>query len=152
VYKGTVVPLDGSGLAERAMVHARDASRFHDAPIFLVRAVDPPVTAQRSVMRAGSGANVVYPTASCEQEDRDAREYIDREVQRVRQAGFSADGIVMWGPAAPAVASAINDTDLIVMSSLGRTGIRRSFLGSVAEDILKRTSVPVLIVRQPTEA
>jgi nucleotide-binding universal stress UspA family protein len=33
------------------------------------------------------------------------------------------------------------------MSSHGRTGPKRWFMGSVAEDILKRTSVPVYLIR-----
>jgi nucleotide-binding universal stress UspA family protein len=46
------------------------------------------------------------------------------------------------------VAETFSDDDLVVMSSHGRTGASRWFLGSVAEDILKRSTVSVLLVRQ----
>lgn len=37
--------------------------------------------------------------------------------------------------------------DLIVMGSHGRGGIRRALLGSVAEGVLRRANVPVMIFR-----
>jgi nucleotide-binding universal stress UspA family protein len=37
--------------------------------------------------------------------------------------------------------------DLIVLGSHGRSGVRRLVLGSVAEHVLRRTSVPVLAVK-----
>ncbi|HVT28163.1 MAG TPA: universal stress protein [Lacipirellulaceae bacterium] len=39
--------------------------------------------------------------------------------------------------------------DLVVMSSHGRTGLSRVFLGSVAELVLRKAKCPVLIVKQP---
>jgi hypothetical protein len=41
--------------------------------------------------------------------------------------------------------------DLIVMSSHGRTGLSRVFLGSVAELVLRKARCPVLIVNQLAE-
>lgn len=38
-----------------------------------------------------------------------------------------------------------NDVDLIVVSTHGRTGLRRLTLGSVAESVLRHTTVPVLV-------
>jgi nucleotide-binding universal stress UspA family protein len=43
------------------------------------------------------------------------------------------------------------DAGLIVMGTHGRRGIRRLFLGSVAEDVLRRSSCPVLLVREAAE-
>ena len=42
--------------------------------------------------------------------------------------------------------------DLIVLGTHGRTGLDRLVMGSVAEDVLRRAGVPVLIVRGPTDA
>jgi nucleotide-binding universal stress UspA family protein len=41
------------------------------------------------------------------------------------------------------------DCDLIVMGTHGRTGVRRVLLGSVAEQVLRRASCPVLTVKGP---
>lgn len=149
MYQRIVVPLDGSDLAAGALPHARDAARTHDAPIFLVRVVDPPFVNSVRVLKSGTQTLLADPADVYQDEVVEAQAYIDRQVQRLERDGFEASGLVLAGQAATGVASTINDSDLIVMSSLGRTGVRRWFLGSVAEDILKRTSVPVLIVRQP---
>ena len=37
--------------------------------------------------------------------------------------------------------------DLLVMTSHGRTGLRRMALGSVAEEVVRCASCPVLVVR-----
>ena len=37
--------------------------------------------------------------------------------------------------------------DVIVMTTHGRGGVARWFLGSVAEDVVRRSAVPVLLVR-----
>ena len=39
------------------------------------------------------------------------------------------------------------DVDLIVIGSHGRDGVARVLLGSVAETVVRRSSVPVLVVR-----
>jgi nucleotide-binding universal stress UspA family protein len=42
--------------------------------------------------------------------------------------------------------------DVVVMGTHGRTGIRRLVLGSVAEKVLRRASIPVLTVRESHDA
>lgn len=39
------------------------------------------------------------------------------------------------------------DVDLIVMSSHGRTGLRRLLMGSVAEEVMRRAECPVMVVK-----
>ena len=40
------------------------------------------------------------------------------------------------------------DTDLIVMGSHGRTGLKKLVLGSVAQEVLSICPLPVMIVKQ----
>ena len=40
-----------------------------------------------------------------------------------------------------------NDIDLIVMGTLGKTGLDRFLMGSVAETVVRNSKVPVLVVR-----
>ena len=39
--------------------------------------------------------------------------------------------------------------DLIVMGTLGRSGLKRLLMGSVAEEVLRMSSCPVLTVKAP---
>jgi nucleotide-binding universal stress UspA family protein len=43
-------------------------------------------------------------------------------------------------------------TDLIIMGSVGRKGIRRLLLGSVAEAVIRNADVPVTVVREPRKS
>jgi nucleotide-binding universal stress UspA family protein len=149
MYDRIVVPLDGSVLAEAALPHAKNLAKQNGVPLFLVRAIDPPLV--NTVSSLGMRPTFGMTEEAHEEETRAAHEYIDSQVESLSAEGFKASGVVMWGNATSAVASTLNDADLLVMSSHGRTGPKRWFVGSVAEDILKRSSVPVFLVRQPVE-
>lgn len=122
-----------------------NVSYWIQIPIKIVRAVDPPLVDQVTVigMRPSFGQVEGVMVKAGE----DASHFVDQHIQRLKQEGFQATGDVVWGPAAATVASTLADGDVLVMTSRGRTGISRWFIGSVAEDILKRTKVPVLLIR-----
>src|SRR6266545_3019206 len=66
-------------------------------------------------------------------------------VERLRQEGFTADAAVYAGAAGEAIVGAVRQwqADLVVMATQGRTGMARWIGGSVADSVLRRTSVPV---------
>ena len=74
---------------------------------------------------------------------------VDAAVAKASAHGVVAEGHVVDGNAEAAlVAAAIeNEADLIVLGSHGRRGLRRLFLGSVAEAVVETATVPVLVVR-----
>lgn len=53
------------------------------------------------------------------------------------------------GEAVPAILDAARATDVIVLATMGRTGLARFLIGSVAEKIVRHAPVPVLTVRPP---
>lgn len=55
----------------------------------------------------------------------------------------------VMGEAVPAILDAAKRADVIVMSTLGRTGLAHLLIGSVAEKVVRHASVPVLTVRAP---
>ena len=60
--------------------------------------------------------------------------------------------VVTGDPAASIIAAAEEQrADLIVMATHGRTGISHFFLGSVAERVVRESSVPVMTVRAPSQ-
>lgn len=61
-----------------------------------------------------------------------------------------ADAVVVTGEAARCIAEVALDHDLIITASHGRTGFSRLFLGSVTEDLIRLSPVPVLIVADET--
>ena len=56
--------------------------------------------------------------------------------------------LILSGDPAPAILKTIdtNDVDLVVMGSHGRKGLEETIFGSVAENVIKKSSVPVLTI------
>ncbi|HET8689549.1 MAG TPA: universal stress protein, partial [Methanosarcina sp.] len=63
----------------------------------------------------------------------------DVEVESVILEGHPAEKIVEFAEQ--------NGIEIIVMGTLGRTGLDRFLLGSVAENVVRHSKTPVLVVR-----
>ena len=139
VYRSILVPLDGSALAERALAVAsslapRFGSALHVVHVHRDRVFDELTT----YGLAGADARAA------------AEQYVLTVADRLRAAGKTqVAGTVLDGSPASAIVDYAPkaDIDLIVMSSHGRTGASRFWLGSVADAVIRTTAVPVLLVR-----
>lgn len=147
MYDRIVVPLDGSEFANISLIHAKTLARRLDVPIHLVRAIDPTVI--NRVGATGIGFDYSAVDELITEEEETATTFIDERVEALEADGYSVTGVVLRGYAAAAVNSTTEEGDLIVMASHGRSGVRRWFLGSVAEEVVRQSSVPVLLIRQP---
>ena len=134
-----LVPLDGSALAESALTQAMNLAEG-GATLMLVRAAE-------ACRLPG-----VDPTEAQVQVVREAEQYLDEVVARLRrQGGTKVETSVWYGPADAAIVDAARTrhADLIVMSTHGRSGLGRLIVGSVAESVLRGTTTPILLVRLP---
>ena len=145
MYKRIVVPLDGSDLAEQALDEAKSLSRKLGSPLHLLRVVDTYRT--QSLPATGMALDYSMLAELAEEEIEDAKTYLQQKVDDLKKEGFDVTGDVLHGPIARQIVAAADDDDVIVMSSHGRTGIKRWFLGSVAEEVMRHASCPVLLHR-----
>ena len=78
-----------------------------------------------------------------------AQDVVDAAVASARACSIWAEGRVVDGSTQQALITAAQQqqADLIVLGSHGRRGLRRFFLGSVAESVVRSACVPVLVVR-----
>jgi nucleotide-binding universal stress UspA family protein len=133
-----LVPLDGSALAERALPYATALAKTANARLRLYH-----VTTD-----VGSPADI--------RAELDVEAHLDQIASQLRANGVQAT--TASTPAyqtAEAILNAACDppADLIVMSTHGHSGLGRWLYGSVADQVLGQTDVPVLLVsaacRQP---
>jgi nucleotide-binding universal stress UspA family protein len=78
----------------------------------------------------------------------EAQKALDEEVNRLRNGEVPVEGHLMQGDAReiiPSLATKLG-AGLIVVGSHGRHGVARALLGSVAESIVRASSVPVAVV------
>jgi nucleotide-binding universal stress UspA family protein len=135
-----LVPLDGSALAESAIPKAVEMARIGLSSLLLVRAAEAHTL---------PGAD---PTEAQVEAVRDAEDYLKSVADRLARDGVrNLETSVWYGPAASAIVDAakLRKVDLIVMTTHGRSGLGRLFLGSVAESVLRGTSTPILLLRAP---
>lgn len=145
MYTHIIIPLDGSKLAERALPEAEKLARVTKAELVLVRVVD---FASRD--RFGDfGLLYEYEAmAKALEEEREiATVYLAELSDRLTTEGFTVSSKLLSGIAAKAIVAEAEAGDVIVMATHGRTGMRRWFIGSIAEEVLRHATVPVLLVR-----
>lgn len=145
-----LVPLDFSGLARQALPTAVPLARAYKATINLVHVIP---TSTLSAWRGIPGGGHYLALAS--------HQFLDAARRRLMEmaAEFLPDDVrgsvmVRQGSAAvEAVAAAKGlKSDLIVLSTTGRSGLKRMVLGSTAESIVRHAPCPVLTVRRQTGA
>ena len=91
-----------------------------------------------------------YSIAGPREDEQDqAHRVVGKAVGLANARGISAKGRVIGGhPDEALIASAQQQgADLIVLGSHGRHGLQRLFLGSVAEGVVRKSPLPVLVVR-----
>lgn len=151
MYKQIVVPMDGSALAETALGQAIELARAFNAPILLVRIVDVSSMASYAGATPMAGADFGLLGTMVDEERQDATTYIDAMVKKLEGEGLTVRGEVLQGAIASAIVQAAGPHDVIVIASHGRSGMKRWFLGSVAEEVVRRADCPVLLVRKGIE-
>jgi nucleotide-binding universal stress UspA family protein len=153
-YRSILVPLDGSERSEAALPHAAALARQFDARVVLYRAVEAPglVSAGAAGPLAG-GVAPPAPTIEMVQLEREAQAaaiaYLERHARELLAQSIVTTTRVGEGPDVAEQLLEISreeGTDLIVMTTHGRTGLARLLFGSVAESVLRRAAVPVLLI------
>jgi nucleotide-binding universal stress UspA family protein len=150
MYRRILVPVDGSVASLRGLDEAIKIAKAMDAKLKLVHVVNEliidsayvPSVAYATVIDSlrASGKKALAAAESVARE-RGAAVEIEM-IERI--GGHAADSIVEVAQAWAA--------NLIVMGTHGRRGLRRLALGSDAEIVLRRSNVPVLLVRSAAEA
>ena len=138
MFNKIIVPLDRSPLAEQAVGRAAAIARANDASIDLILVHEP-----------FSTSLFVNPAAEMDTLDGEQR-YIERMAAEVcAGSSLTVTAGVHRGAAPDVICDRAREVgaDLIVMTSHGRTGLGRMWLGSVADTVVRNSPVPVLILR-----
>jgi len=138
-----LVPLDGSGLAERALPLAWGIASRTSSELLLLSAVVPQ---EPWAGQARSDSNDSAEKAA-------ANEYLEALAERLRTPKQKVRTVAVTGRAVPAICSAAEASgcDLIVIATHGRSGAERWYVGSVAERVRHASRVPVLLVHAARE-
>lgn len=130
-----VVPLDGSMTAEAILPQVRRLLYRKDSEVILVSAVEPPPV---------EGAMLLTDAMLAA-----AREYLLGKVESLQRQGVRVRHIERFGSPAGVILDVVEETKatMIALATHGASGLKRLLFGSVAETVLRKSPVPVLLVR-----
>lgn len=150
MYKRILVPIDDSQTARRGLREAITLATQQKATLCLVHVVDDfPLMLEMPVARDF----VLYREALCTH----GRRVLEDAKALAQSLGLEVE-TRLAEPTRGRVSEAIVDEakrsgcDLIVIGTHGRHGLGRALLGSDAENVLRHSPVPVLLVRDPKGA
>lgn len=135
--KNLLVATDGSAYSEAAARRAIEIAKQYHSEIKVLSVVD--VTIEFTLR-----AQEVYEDLIAK-----AKGFTNSIKEKALSAGVKAEALVRDGEVYKVIIDVAKEypTDMIVMGSLGRTGIKRLLMGSTAERVLGHASFPVLIVK-----
>lgn len=149
MYDAILVPVDGSEQAENAGDHAIEIARQFGSTVHALSVLD-----DRSTGRMSQAINELSHDAPERQEMERRREeagseLTDAVVERAREMGLDAEGVVRSGDPAEVITDYAREEsmDLIVMGARGRSAVGKFLLGDVAGKVARHATTPVLLVR-----
>ena len=141
MYKSILVPTDGSKPSDAALQDALKVARAFGSAVRIVYVWEP-----MSYILAEGPIDLSAAMRS------EGERILGAAVAKAREAGVSAQTALVEAadrriPAAIADEAERARSDLIIMGTHGRRGFEHLVLGSVAEGVLRRAAVPVLLLR-----
>ena len=145
MFERILVPLDDSTRASRAVPVAARIAGIADGTVILVSVVNHFVLSQHPVKDLNS-----RKWANDDLSISEAKAYLDKMACYPELAHVVVEKAILSGPVASTLLSAAASyrADLIVLTSHGRSGIMSKTLGSVAEKVVSRATIPVLLLRE----
>lgn len=136
-----LVPIDFSELSLKAFAAAQELASLFDGTI----------TPLHTMMEVWMGEGFYHPESLEIQKNygklqSEIKMKLDEVASRHVDAKYLRPALVKAGLSARIIMKTSADFDLIVMSSHGRSGFQRIMMGSVSEEVLRYSEVPVLIV------
>src|SRR6266508_1587579 len=144
--KSIFVPLDGSGLAEKALPHAVALAKKLKLTVQLLRVYTLPPDAYVVADSVVARDSAQFKEAM----HKEVESYLEGKVETLRAEGLDdVIGTAMEGDPASEIIDLAAKTanSLVAMSTHGRSGVGRWLLGSVAEKIIQNSHAPVLLIR-----
>jgi len=145
MYAKVLVPIDGGATGDAALREAVALARVAGSRLRLLHVLD------RYAHASGFEPAAVYCDQVLPRERGAAGERLERACAIAAAAGVQADAELIDSPVveiAQSICSAAQvwGADLIVLGTHGRRGVDRLLLGSRAEAVVRRSTVPVLLV------
>lgn len=140
LYRNIVIATDGSENTQRAISQGIEIAKLSGAIVHALYVVDTPSTISENWT---AGKKTVYEIMR-----KDGEKVVSKIKELGEASGVKVKEVVLDGyPCKEIIDFAENnDIDLIVMGTLGKTGLEKFLVGSIAEKVVRNSRVPVMVV------
>ena len=144
MYKKILVPLDGSELSECSLLHVKALVKESSIGDVIVLSV-----VGTAIPRDGMDNGIDF-NASRQKLISTSQEYLAGVASRLSAEGIKVktELIEAYDPSSVITDYAQkNDIDLIIITTHGHTGKQERYFGSVTENVLRESYIPILVIR-----
>jgi nucleotide-binding universal stress UspA family protein len=155
MFERILVPLDGSRFGSQSIQYAKEIAHRFSAEIILIQAVKPTIPTIgtiESIPSIQGLASAEIPIQVAKQEDerniKRARRYLSKKVREIKKQDIKASYHIILGNISRSIMGFArkNNIDLIVLTTHGKGGIKRAIMGSVTDEIIRKSGKPVLVI------
>jgi nucleotide-binding universal stress UspA family protein len=149
MYQKILVPLDGSERAECVLPHVEMLATACGVKEVVLVSVTERITGFRVMDDSSQPLGERLVPEAVGKEEKQAQKYLGKVAKTLEAKGIKVSTEVLMGKPAEEIiiySHKIN-CGLIVMASHGRSGISRWTHGSVADQVFRATTVPILMIK-----
>lgn len=139
-FNKLLIAVDDSAPSQYAIEIGLIVAQRDKCPVIFCVVLDPALLAQ----------NYGF-TSMCELAEGMASDILAAAMQRANKAGVEASSKTIYRNACQGIIDLAQAENVgqIVMGTHGRSGVARALLSSVAEEVLRRTKTPLMVIRRP---
>ena len=147
MFKNILIPTDGSKISQKAALLAIDLAKSIDAKVTAFFAAPP---ATPIIYRSNLPVGYATPEAHQKMIESTAEKYLNAIERAAKKARVTCEAVHMtsdYPEDAILKVAKKKKCDLIVMGTVGQSGLRGVFIGSVTQKLLHQSEIPVMVVR-----
>ncbi|MDM7920243.1 MAG: universal stress protein [Methanosarcina sp.] len=135
------IATDGSENSRKAISCGIEIAKISGATVYIIHVVDT-LSVVSDIWTAGK--DLIHDMMI-----RDGKKILSETKKTIEDSGVEVKDVLLNGhPGEEIIKFAENNNmDLIVMGTLGATGLEKFLMGSVAEKVVRHSKVPVMVVR-----
>jgi len=146
MFKKVIVCLDGSSLAEQILPYVTEGALRFNTKVVLVQVLDVPSTL---VWIEGTAPDTDIVTEESHKEEEAAKNYLESIAMSLRERGLDVESVVLHRISADEAIldyAEEHNVDIVAMTTHGRSGLLRAVLGSVADSVVRKSGLPVMVI------
>lgn len=160
-YKTILVTHDGSECASAILPHVTSLCSKINSNVLLLRVIEPltPDFIFGGAPEIGPYISTISYEATAIKLTKELKEKVKKELEEVREklidSGLKSVRTILsegYPPEKILDFAKRENVDLIMMSTHGRTGLKKALVGSITEQIIHSSSCPVFVIRPTKEA